>query len=130
QAPFRGQGSRRIYVFGNEHLAEDFLARKVAEHLGDVTIVNCRSPDELLDAPDETIIILDVVKGADKVIILDDVTQLRTRSPVSMHDFDLGYFLNLMKGLGMEKKIYIIGIPQAGDPKVIAEEVGRCIKKA
>ena len=70
------------------------------------------------------------MKGADKVIILDDVTQLRTRSPVSMHDFDLGYFLNLMKGLGMEKKIYIIGIPQAGDPKVIAEEVGRCIKKA
>jgi len=51
----------KLYVFGNEYLEQDSLARKVASYLDDVELVHCRSPDELLEAEGE-IIILDVAK--------------------------------------------------------------------
>ena len=110
-----------VYVFGNEYLAEDSLAASVSKHL-DCHIVRCRSPEELMEADDDPITILDVAKGATEPSIIK-LEQLKTRSLMSMHDFDLSFFLNLMKELGQEKHIRIIGIPQQGDPAQLAREV-------
>ncbi|MFH1916216.1 MAG: hypothetical protein ABIJ21_03050 [Nanoarchaeota archaeon] len=111
-----------LYVFGNEYLAEDSLAALVARQFKDVQLVYCKSPDDLLDAGDEMAII-DVVKGISDPILITDVDQLKTRNLMSLHDFDLGFFLNLLKGMGMEKKIKIIGIPEKGDAKSMYEQV-------
>ena len=46
---------------------------------------------------------------------------------MSLHDFDLGFFLSLMKELGINKKIKIIGIPENGNIKEIADGVKACI---
>ena len=51
------------------------------------------------------ILILDVVKDIKKTIVISDVSQIKTRRLMSLHDFDLGFFLNLMKELGINKKI-------------------------
>jgi len=110
-----------VYVFGNEYLGEDSLAASVSKYLH-ANIVHCRSPEDLLEADDETITILDVAQGATKPVIIK-LEQLKTRSLMSMHDFDLSFFLNLMKELGQEKHIRIIGIPQQGNPVEIAREV-------
>ena len=119
---------KNLYVFGNEFLEDDKLARNVSFHLKDsFKIIHCTSPDELMEAEDAEIIILDVVKGIEKTIIINDPAQIKTRSLISLHDFDLGFFLNLMKEMGIKKKVKIIGIPAEGNTELIASEVKLCI---
>jgi len=113
---------KTLYVFGNEHLEGDKLAREVASSLRGFTVVHCRSPDELLGAEGD-ILILDVVKGIRKPMVIGDVSQLKTRKMMSLHDFDVGYFLTLMDGMGMGKKVKIVGIPQQGEKGKLAREV-------
>jgi Ni,Fe-hydrogenase maturation factor len=113
---------KSVYVFGNEFIEGDGFARQVASELTGVTIVHCKSPDDLLDADDE-VIILDVVKGGSDPIIITDIAKLKTRKIISMHDFDVGFFLSLMKEMGMERKVKIIGIPERGNAREIAQKV-------
>ncbi|MFH1590576.1 MAG: hypothetical protein ABIC95_01475 [archaeon] len=112
-----------LYVFGNEHLDSDNLAIDVASNIPSVKAVHCHSPDDLLDVAESELLIMDVVKGIDKPMLISDPSQLKTRNIVSLHDFDVGYFLNLMESLDMGKRIKIIGVPQKGDPVAIAKEV-------
>lgn len=114
-----------VCVFGNEFLEDDSLAGKVAKHL-DAKVVYCTSPDDLL-LVDEDFVILDVVKGISKPVLITDVHQLKTRTLVSLHDFDVGYFLHLLDELE-KKSIRIIGIPIRGDPEEIARKVGPWIR--
>ena len=113
-----------LYVFGNEHLEFDSLAREISDFLKEeFNIIHCRSPDDLLDAEENEILILDVVKGIEKPVVIEDISQLKTNKMTTMHDFDLGFFLNLMKELGINKKIKIIGVPQRGNKSDILEKV-------
>jgi Ni,Fe-hydrogenase maturation factor len=115
---------KHLYVFGNEYLESDSFAKEMAEELKEkARITCCTSPDLLLDAEEEEIIILDVIKNVKKTTVITDAAQLKINKLVSMHDFDLAYFLELMKQLGMAKKIKIIGIPESGDKKKIKEEI-------
>ncbi|MBS3131141.1 hypothetical protein J4212_01795 [Candidatus Woesearchaeota archaeon] len=115
---------KKLYVFGNEHLAEDRLARQVSRLLsGRHEIVHCRSPDELLECEDEEILILDVVRGIKEPVIIEDIEKVRAKKIMTLHDFDLGYFLNLMKLLGVERKVKIIGIPAEGNVEELAKKV-------
>ena len=112
---------RKLFVFGNEHLPDDALAQEVGKMLKGVEVVQCTSPDQLMDeaAP----LILDVVKNIKKPMLIQDIHQLRTRGIMSMHDFDVAFFLALMQQMGKAMDAKIIGIPQVGDPKQIAREV-------
>lgn len=114
---------KTVYVFGNEFLEGDSFAHEVATRLRGVRTKKCRSPDDLLSVEDEEVIILDVVKGAENPVLLDNVAQLKTRNLTSLHDFDLGFFLTLLKELGLGKKIKILGVPASGNPKKIASQV-------
>ena len=111
---------KKLYVFGNEYLENDSFAGKIASQLQNklddvetISIIRCTSPDDLLDADDD-ITILDVVKNIKEPILITDISKLKINNMVSLHDFDLAYFLNLMKELDMNKNIRIIGIPMRG----------------
>jgi len=115
---------KHLYVFGNEYLESDSFAKEMAEELKEkARITICTTPDLLLDAEEEEIIILDVIKNVKETTVITDAAQLKINKLVSMHDFDLAYFLELMKQLGMAKKIKIIGIPESGDKKKIVKEI-------
>lgn len=116
----------RVYVFGNEYLEGDGLALSMAKDL-ELDYVHCHNPDDMLESMenDENILILDVVKNISKPIIIDDVSTLKVHNIVSMHDFDVGFFLNMMSSIGMAKDIKIIGIPMHGD----VEESKRIIRE-
>ena len=119
---------KKIYVFGNENLEEDKLSTGVGRLLSKkFKIIHCRSPDELLEAEEDEILILDVVKGIKGPIVIEDISQIKTNKMLSLHDFDLGFFLNLMKEMGINKKIKIIGVPAKGDIKEIAKRAEACI---
>lgn len=117
-----------ILCFGNPYLKEDNLAVQVAdiiiaEKVPGIEIVKCISPDEILSYLDRDFVILDVVKDAKEVMLIDDIDRLKSGSIVSLHDFDLGFFLKLMKETGKIDKVRIIGIPQQGDIKDIKKDV-------
>ena len=116
----------KLYVFGNEYLSEDNMAVKVANIL-ECDIVHLRSPDMLLGTEGD-IVILDVVKGIEEVIVIDDISKLKDNPLVSMHDFDLSFFLKMMKELGDERKVVIIGVPSEGDVNVIADSVKEIVE--
>lgn len=117
---------KKIYVFGNEYLVEDNFAGIVAKDLlnirQDIEIIHCTSPDDLLEATGD-IIILDVVKNIQSPMIIKDISQLKVNKIITMHDFDLGFFLNLLKSVDDQRNITIIGLPMTGDASRIAEEV-------
>ncbi len=119
---------KKLYIFGNEHLEDDRLSRDIGRLLSKkFKVVNCRSPDELLEAEEDEILILDVVKGIKEPIVIKDIKQIKTNKMLSLHDFDVGFFLNLMKEMKINKKIKIIGVPSKGNIKDIAKEVEACI---
>jgi len=123
-----------LLVFGNPYLKEDNLAILVADsilkdRIKDIEIVKCISPDEVMNYTGKDFVILDVVSGIKDVMIIDDIDKLKSDSPVSMHDFDLGFFLKLMKETDHLKSVKIIGIPQKGNMKEIKEKVLVLLKK-
>ena len=120
----------KVYCFGNEFLKEDSLAKEFADELliDGVEFVKCSSPEEVFEEDNEKIVILDVVGGVDEVILIDNLSQLQTGNMVSLHDFDLAYFLKLMRRMGTLKEINIIGIPMEGDKDKIKEGITNIIQ--
>jgi len=113
----------KLYVFGNQYLKEDSFAIDVAKELKrEIEVVFCDSPEALFDSEEE-IVILDVVKGIEEPIIINDLSLLKTRKMLSLHDFDLAFFLNLLKEMDHNKKFKIIGIPENGKIKILKDWV-------
>lgn len=110
---------KKIYCFGNPDLREDSYALELADELGKdkslnnkFEFVKCINPDFLLDINDKEIVIIDVVKGINKVEIINNIDKLKETATTTMHDFDLCTVLKLLKETGKLKEIIIIGVPQ------------------
>jgi Ni,Fe-hydrogenase maturation factor len=112
---------KKIYCFGNPYIKEDSIALELADILNAdkelnkrFQFIKCTSPDFLLneDVPDE-LIIIDVVKGIDEVKVMHDIENLRLSKSTTVHDFDLGNTLKLLKSRGYLKKVIIIALPYA-----------------
>ena len=114
----------KIYCFGNEFLDYDSLAKELADQISlpGIEFIRCNSPEDIF-LEEKHIIILDVVEGIDKTILITDPDQLKDNNIVSLHDFDLSFFLKLMKETKQIKKISIIGIPMKGDKQKIKKEI-------
>lgn len=119
---------KQVYCFGNEFVEGDSLAKQIADKLKieGFEFIKCDSPDILLDKKD--ILIMDVVKGIKKPIVIEDINQLKEKRLCSLHDFDLGFFLQLLNEIGKLGKIKIIGIPQEGNEEEIIEKIKEILK--
>ena len=114
----------KVYCFGNEFLENDSLAKEIADEISvsGVEFVKCESPEEIFSEKGQ-IVILDVVEGISEAILIEDIDQLKDNKIISLHDFDLSFFLKLKKEIGEIKKIKIIGIPMRGDKEKIKEKI-------
>lgn len=120
-----------VLVFGNEYIRQDNLAVRIAEKLKieDVDFLRCYSVDELFKYQDyEKIYILDVVKNARDVVLIDNIDILKKHKLYTMHDFDLGFFIKILKEIGKLNEIRIIGIPEKGNMERIKEKVIEIMK--
>lgn len=116
----------KIICLGNEFVKEDSLAKKVGDLLkNDFEIVNIKNSFELISIlnSNENLLILDVVLDLNNVKEIS-VNDLRTDSIISAHDFDAGFILKL---IGKNKNIRIIGIPMQGDLEKIREDIKKLI---
>ena len=109
----------RVYVFGNEHVAEDRRAIEVAGELEDAVegiSFAFVSPNEDVPFVDERrVVILDTVQGLQDVALIEGFDDLILSPRGSVHDFDLAFQLRYLKKLGRLGEVAIIGIPQEGD---------------
>ena len=121
---------KKILVFGNPYLEEDNLAVRIGRRLSKqgFEVEHCGKPDDLLNYELENVILLDVAKGIDKVDVFDDIDSLEFSVIFSLHDFDLGFFLKLLKESGRVEKVNIIGIPQGYDEDKALKEVKDLVK--
>ena len=119
-----------VLCFGNEFIKEDALAKEIVDEikLENVEFKKCNAVDEVFSYKDyENVLVLDVVRNANKVIFFDDIDKLQAHDMYSLHDFDLSFFLKLMKNIGKIKNIKIIGIPQKGNKELIKAEIIRLL---
>ena len=118
----------KLVFLGNECIEEDSLGKKIEKDFEkEFEIINVKDSFQLMSLLNENsceeIILIDVVKGLEKVrkISVDDLSE---NNILSAHDFDAGYVLKLIG-----KQFKIIGIPQSGDEDKIKEGVLELIKK-
>ena len=118
-----------VFVFGNEYLEQDSLALKVARKLKipDVEFRETSNLSDILCCYGKDIWLMDVVEGLKEPCVLSDIDKIKAGRIVSLHDFDLAYFLKLLKKTGDVKRVRIIGIPQQGSEKEIVKKVRELI---
>ncbi|MDO8628331.1 MAG: hypothetical protein Q7R56_01095 [Nanoarchaeota archaeon] len=102
-----------IYILGNPFLQEDSLPHRLLPTLKKNfpnIIFKELDPTETLPEQ-EHLLIIDTVINIKKPCIITDVAQLAAQPTYSLHDFDLGFNLQLMKKLGKITTFHIIGLP-------------------
>jgi hypothetical protein len=111
----------KVYVFGNEYVAEDRTAIEIARVLEDsiegISFVFVNPNEDLPFVDERHVVILDTVKGIKEVTLLEgDITDRLILGPLgSVHDFDLAYQLRYLKKLNKLGEVTIIAIPQEGE---------------
>jgi len=122
---------KKLLVFGNPCLEEDNLTARIGKKLDleDFEVVHCSNPDDLLNYELNDSVILDVAEGIEQVTLFDGIDSLEFSVIFSLHDFDLSYFLKLLKETGKLEKINIIGVPAGYDEDKAVNEVKKALKK-
>ena len=111
----------KIYVFGNEYVAEDKRAVEVAKELEGtiegISFVFVRPNEDVPFVDERHVVILDTVQGIEDVALVagDEIDSLILSPRGSVHDFDLAFQLRYLKKLDKLGKVTIIGIPQEGE---------------
>jgi Ni,Fe-hydrogenase maturation factor len=119
----------RIYVFGNSLVKEDSIPIKILPKLKSLfRNISFIELDPTENFPKEkNLLVIDTVINTDRVRILENIDNIIFEKKFSVHDFDLGFQLKLMKKMGENFKVRIIGIPPGITEKKAAKEVENII---
>lgn len=109
-----------VSVFGNPDVKEDSLAVRLVPRLRQrfpKIKFRVEDPVEGLSPPDGEWIIIDMAKGVKGAKVIEDIDRLETSRRVSLHDYDLGMELKLLRKLGKVKKVKIIAVEMGMEKK-------------
>jgi hypothetical protein len=115
----------KIYVFGNILVDIDSLPIKLIPLLRkEFPEIEFCELDPSEDFPKEKILnIIDTVLGITKVEVFKDIEKFKLGNLCSLHDFDLGFNLRLMKKFKMIEKVNIIGVPPNIKPHDVINQI-------
>src|SRR3989338_6616015 len=111
----------KVYIFGNEDLADDNrafeVAKKLRGNLTDIEFVKIKPNEDVPFAGAKRVILMDSVDGIKNIEILNNeqIDKLILSPRASVHDFDLGFQLKYLKKLGQLGEVIIIGLPTQGE---------------
>ena len=103
-----------VYVFGNLDLDFDSIPCSILPRLKEKFPKiewRTKDPNELDVYANDSLIIIDTVKGINKVDVIDATDISVNKKMITVHDFDLFFYLKLIKKIKKNIGIYIIGIP-------------------
>jgi hypothetical protein len=123
----------KVSVFGNPDLKEDSLVvrlvPKLKKKLPGVEF-KVEDPVEGLRPPEDGLwVILDVAKGIEGVRVVNDLDKLIDERRVSLHDYDLGMELKLLKKLGKIKELRLIMVAMGMKEDKALRLVGQKLKQ-
>lgn len=118
---------KKIYVIGNPLVIEDSLPITLLPLLKrEFPQFEFSEFEPSEDFPEEKeILIIDTIINAKEVSLVTDIDKIISENAVSLHDFDLGYNLKIMKKFKMIGGVKIIGIP----PNMMQEQAINGIRK-
>ena len=122
----------KIFVVGNRLLKQDSLPLRIMEKLSKMLPeVEFLEFDPTENFPEEKeMVILDTVVGLKKAELIENIDSFSLSKAYSLHDFDLGTNLKLMKKAGLLKKVRIIGVPPSLSEKAAVKQVFEKIKSS
>ena len=125
----RKNNMKKIYVMGNLLVEKDSLPIKILpdlkKKLSDFDFIEL-DPSE--DFPKQkTLTIIDTVLDIKKVTLVKEIDKIQLEKICSLHDFDLGYNLKLMKKFGMIEKVNIVGVPTDIDDDEAVKQIKEVI---
>jgi len=121
---------QKILLLGNPLLEKDSLPLKILPKLikqfPNISFQEIDPTEDLtpyIESKDKSLTIIDTVEGIKQPIIITNFDQLQTNKLYSMHDFDLGYNLKLLKKIGKLENIKIIGLPMGIEEEEAIKEI-------
>jgi Ni,Fe-hydrogenase maturation factor len=105
---------KTVLVFGNILLEQDSLPVKLLPKLKkEFPEIEFKEFDSVEDLQSEgrNLLIIDSVKGIKKVQLITKIDSIVTEKIYSLHDFDLGQSLKLLKKMNMIDDVKIFGVP-------------------
>lgn len=103
----------KIYVSGNPLVKKDSvplkLMKRLQEKFPDIEFQELEPTDNIPE--EKTLHIIDTVIGIDDVQVITDIDKIVTGKVYSLHDFDLGFNLKLLKKAKRIRSVKIIGMP-------------------
>lgn len=111
----------KVYIFGNEDVADDNRAFEVAEKLAtdfdSMEFIKVKPNEDLPFAGEMRVVIMDAIEGIKNVEVLGnfDLDKLVLPPRAGVHDYDLGVQLKYLKKLGKLGEVIIIGLPMQGE---------------
>ena len=122
---------KTVYVLGNLGFEEDSLPLRLIPWLEkEFSDVSFRVLDPTENFPEEEhLVLIDTAINADEVKIVKDadIDKIQQSPSYSLHDFDLGTQLKLMKKIGRLKEVIIICVPPPS--KISMEKAFEGVKK-
>ncbi len=119
---------KTIFVLGNELLKEDSIALKLKKDLQKIFPgIQFKEFDANEELP-KTLIFLDSVLGTKKALVITDEKMISAQNTCSVHDFDLGLTLKLLKKIRKINEFKIIGIPAGMNKKKALNETKKIIQ--
>jgi hypothetical protein len=114
-----------IYIIGNEVVPGDNLPFTLIPWIEKAfpghSVIIADPTDQFI--PENGSILIDSVEGIEVPRVYKDVSAFVEGRSVSVHDYDLGYHLLLLKKLHLLSDITIIGIPRFSKQDVVKEKM-------
>ena len=110
----------KVYLFGNEYVAEDMRAIEVARELegavDGISFVFVGPNEDVPFVDERRVVILDTVQGIREVTLVEgeEVDGFILAPRGSVHDFDLAFQLRYLRKIDRLGDITIIGVPREG----------------
>ncbi len=105
---------KKILVFGNPLVPEDSTPLRILPELRkafpDLEFKELDAAEQVEDEGRE-LAIIDSVSGIGKIEMIEDLDSIRMQKIYTMHDFDLGITLKLLKRMGKIDSVLIFGVP-------------------
>ncbi len=117
---------------GNPLIEEDSLPLRLVPRLRKAfPRISFIEIDPTENFPEEDpLLIVDTILHAPGVVMWNDVDAIRSSPTYSLHDFDLGMTLKLMRKMGTLHRVIVFGLPPQGDEGLIFGELEKAISNS
>lgn len=125
------ESAHKVLVFGNPMVGRDSMPLRLLDKLRNAfpeLEFKEFDPNDNLEKEGRQLNIIDTVEGIRHVTLITDIGSIRTAKIYSMHDFDLGYSLKLLKKMKYLDSVKIFGVPMKIKEDEALEQLGELIR--